>query len=232
MGIFTMVAGAISSVISFISGAAPSIGPSIAGFAKNAFSILANMQTKGLDIIKIISTSTSIIHNVADILGIKTEENTEILGAKAEQSDKSLEDFNNDTEEYIKYLKEEIELDKELIDNMTPEKKMGCNTIGMALETKAIEEKIGGIEIPPEFIATLTQIQFSGINISANELVGIIKVLKDSGITNLNDVTELLEGKGDSDRIKTGEALASALGEGAADKIISLQEAVRNYEED
>lgn len=226
------ISSAISAVGSFISGAASSIGTAISGFAKSAFDIMTKLHIPGLEIINIISIAANIIHAVVDFLGIKSEENPEVLGAKAEQSDKSLEDFDNDVEKYIKYLKEEVELDKEKFDKMTPEEKLGCKAIGMALETKAVEEKIGGIEISPECLATLTKIQSAGININAKELVDIVQVLKEEGVTNLNDVVELLDGKGSSDRMKTGEALTTALGDNATDRIIELQDAVRKFEED
>lgn len=233
MGLFSAIGSVISSVGSFISGAISSIGSAIGGFAKSAFSIIAKLPIPGLDIMNIVSIAAKIIHAVVDFLGIKSEEDPEILGAKAEQkNEKNLEDFDNDVEAYIKYLKEEVELDKERFDKMTPEEKMGCKAIGMALETKAVEEKIGGIEISPECLATLTKIQSAGINIDAKELVGIVQVLKEQGITNLNDVVEFLDGKGNSDRIKTGEALTTALGDGAITKILDLQDAVRKYEED
>ena len=233
MGLFSAIGSVISSVGSFISGAISSIGSAIGGFAKSAFSIIAKLPIPELDIIDILSIASKIIHAVVDFLGIKSEEDPEILGAKAEQkNEKNIEDFDNDVEAYIRYLKEEVELDKERFDKMTPEEKMGCKAIGMALETKAVEEKIGGIEISPECLATLTKIQSAGINIDAKELVGIVQAFKEQGITNLNDVVEFLDGKGSSDRIKTGEALATALGDGAITKILDLQDAVRKYEED
>ena len=225
------ISGIISTVGSFISSAASTIGSVISEFAKSAFGFIAKIPIFGLELANIISIAAKIIHEVVNFLGIKSEEDPEVLGAKAEQSDKSLEDFDNDVETYIQYLKEEVELDKERFDKMTPEEKMGCKAIGMALETKAVEEKIGGIEISPECLATLIKIQSAGINIDAKELVGIIQILKEQGITNMNDVVELLEGKGNSDRIKTGEALSIALGAEATIKILDLQDAVRKYEE-
>lgn len=225
------ISSAISAVGSFIGGAASTIGSAISGFAKSAFSIIAKLPIPGLEIINIVSIAAKIIHSVVEFLGIKSEEDPEVLGAKAEQSDKSLEDFDNDVEAYIKYLKEEVKLDKERFDNMTPEERMGCKAIGMSLETRAVEEKIGGIEISPECLATLTKIQTAGINIDAKELVGIVKILKEQGVTNMNDVVDFLDGKGDSDRIKTGEALSAALGDGSTSKILDLQDAVRKYED-
>ncbi|MEE1079196.1 MAG: hypothetical protein UIC64_09145 [Agathobacter sp.] len=226
------ISSAISAVGSFISSAASTIGTAVSGFAKSAFGIIAKLPIPGLELINVISIAAKIIHAVVEFLGIKSEEDPEVLGAKAEQSEKSLEDFDNDVEAYIKYLKEEVELDKERFEKMTPEERMGCKAIGMALETKAVEEKIGGIEISPECLATLTKIQSAGINIDAKELVGIVQALKEQGITNMNDVVEFLDGKGSSDRLKTGEAMTTALGDGAATKIMDLQDAVRKYEEE
>lgn len=226
------ISSAISAVGSFISSAASTIGTAVSGFAKSAFGIIAKLPIPGLELINVISIAAKIIHAVVEFLGIKSEEDPEVLGAKAEQSEKSLEDFDNDVEAYIKYLKEEVELDKERFEKMTQEERMGCKAIGMALETKAVEEKIGGIEISPECLATLTKIQSVGINIDAKELVGIVQALKEQGITNMNDVVEFLDGKGSSDRLKTGEAMTTALGDGAATKIMDLQDAVRKYEEE
>ena len=226
------ISSAISAVGSFISSAASTIGTAVSGFAKSAFGIIAKLPIPGLELINVISIAAKIIHAVVEFLGIKSEEDPEVLGAKAEQSEKSLEDFDNDVEAYIKYLKEEVELDKERFEKMTPEERMGCKAIGMALETKAVEEKIGGIEISPECLATLTKIQSAGINIDAKELVGIVQALKEQGITSMNDVVEFLDGKGSSDRLKTGEAMTTALGDGAATKIMDLQDAVRKYEEE
>lgn len=232
MGLFSGIGNFISTVGSFISSVASSIGSAVSGFAKSAVSIIAKLPIPGLDIVNILSAAAKIIHAVVDFLGIKSEEDPEILGAKATQSDKGLEDFDDDVEAYIKHLKDEVELDKEKFDKMTPEEKLGCKAIGMALETKAVEGKIGGIEISPECLATLIKIQSAGIHIDAKELVGIVQALKESGVTNLNDVVEFLDGKGSSDRIKTGEALAAALGDGATTKILDLLDAVRKYEED
>lgn len=228
-----ILGGIISGVCSFVSGVAGKlsgiIGGAISGFAEKAVKVIA--QIPNIDFGKIIPIVGDIIQGVAKILGIKTEEDPAILGAKVQQCDKDLEDFDNDVDSYIQYLREEVKLDKEKFDKMTEEEKLGCKVVGMSLETKAIEEKIGDIEISPECLAMLAKINNEGIRIEAKELVGIINVLKSEGITNLNDVVEFFEGKGESDRIKTGDALEKALGEGATDKIYEVQDAVRKYEE-
>lgn len=223
-----MLGAFIGSVVSFVGSVVSTVGVGICNLAKSVISV---MEKIGLQIDQVISCVAKIIHAVAECLGIQTEESPEVLGAKAAQSDKSLEDFDNNVEDYIKYLKEEVELDKEKFNNMNPEERLGCKAIGMALETKAVEEKIGGIKIPPESLGLLAKIQLAGVNIGAEELVNLVLALKEEGIVDMNDVVEYLEGKGDSDRLKTGQILRSILGENA-DKVYQWQDVVRKYEKE
>ena len=136
------IVGALSTAGTFIVSVASKIGPVAVKFAENFLSVVAKMPKIDLETFKIvIEVAGKIIGAVCNLLGINTEENPEILGAKAQQAEKSLDEFDNDTAAYIKYLKEEIKLDKEKFDKMTAEEKIGCKAIGLALETKAVEEK-------------------------------------------------------------------------------------------
>ena len=228
MGLLT---GIVSTVGGFIGGFASKIGAAVCGFAKGAINVLNKINIPGLDLNGLIGKVANIVQSVLDVLGINSEESPEILGAKAGQCEKNTTDFDS-TEEYIRYLKEEMKLDKEKFDKMTPEEKMGCKAVGIALETKAIEEKIDGVSISPECLGMLTKMQIGGINISGKDLVRIIQILKEEGITNLNDVVEYLEGSGESNRLKTGDALVIALGENGETKVNELKETIRKYEED
>lgn len=227
MSLFTMIAGAVSAVGTFIAKAAPIVGKVVTGFAEGAIKVLSKISPQAVEV------AAHIVHSVAEIVGVKTEEDPETLGAKAiqEENDKKMEDFDNNANEYISYLKNEVELDKEKFEKFSKEEMDGCRTIGMTLETKAIEEKIGGITVTPECLGVLAKLDKEGINIDAKELVSIIQALKEEGITNLNDVVDLLEGKGESDRIKTGRALNKALGENSDGKIDEMKDATRKYEE-
>ncbi len=226
MGLLSAIGNIVSTAVSFVSGAISSIGASIGGFAKTVLGIMEKLPFPGLQI------AAKFIHSVVNVLGIRSEDDPEVLGAKAVQSDKSIDDFDNNTEDYINYLRNEVELDKERFGKMTTEERRGCKAIGMTIETKAIEENIGGISISPECLATIAKIQNSGIKLDPDRLVNVVTSLKESGVTNLNDVVECLEGKGNSDRLKTSEALSNALGGNASNKILDLQDAVRKYEED
>lgn len=230
------VGTALSAAGAFLGGLASKIGPLITKFADNFLGVVAKIPEIDLDTIeKVIDTAGNIIHSVCGILGINSEENVEILGAKAEQAEKTLADFDNDTEAYIKYLKEEIELDKEEFDQMSEGEKMGCKAVGIALETKAVEEKIGGVKIPPECVVALAKIHMcSDLVLNAKELVDLINGMKEAGITDMNDIVELLEGKGNSDRVKTDQIVRSVLekmdiGNDIDEVVGDMKQAVRRF---
>lgn len=233
MGLFSALGTAISAVGSFIGGCASNIGAVIGGFAKGVVGVVSKIPGIGslITVAEVIGFIAKVIHAIADMLGIKSEDDPEVLGAKAEQAEKTIDDFDGDVEAYIRYLKEEIALDKEKFDQMTPEEKLGCKAVGLSLETKAVEKKLGDVEITPESLATLGKIYLvDGVEIDSKELLAVMKNLKEAGITNMNDVVEYLEGKGDSDRIKTGEALKEAIGERADDRINQIKDVIRSFE--
>lgn len=243
LGIFTSIGGAIGTALStagtWLAGAAVKVGPAITKFADGFLGVVAKIPGINIETIKnVIEIAGKIISSICELFGINSEDSAEILGAKAEAAEKTMVDFDNDTEAYIKYLKEEIELDQAKFDEMSVEQKMGCKAIGIALETKAIEERIGGVRITPEYIATLAKIHLGGnLNFSAQELVDIITGLKDAGITDMNEMTDYLEGRGISDRVKTGQALNSVLekidsGKNADEVVEDMKQAVRRFGEE
>lgn len=237
MGLIAMAIGAVGSLVSgvasFVGSAITTIGSTVCGAAKGFIGAVAKIGVETVGAIKeAVGFVGEMIHTIAEIvLDMKLEDTPEELGAKALQAEKSIDDFNGEAEAYIRYLKDEIELDRARFEKMTSEEKLGCEAIGITLETKAVEQKLGGVEIPEESLAELGKIHMAGIDIDAVKLLDIIKMLKESGITNMNDVVDYLEGKGDSDRIRTGEALKSAMGEGALERIYQIRDAVIRNEE-
>lgn len=227
MGFFSGIASAVGS---FIGGVASKIGSSIGGFAKGAFGLLSKIPIPGMGLFSKISAVANVISSVLGFLGVKSEKDPEILGAKADQCDKKLKDFDNDVEAYIKHLVENVKLDKEKYEKLSENDKLACKTVGMSLEVKAIEQKIGGILISPECMGVLLKLQAAGIKIDPKTIVEVVKALKEQGIINMNDVAEYLLGKGESDRMKTGVALANALGSDANNLLNKLQDAARKYE--
>ena len=233
MGFLEFAGGIASGIGSFISNSISKIGDAIGGVARKFVDIVARLPEINVGKIwKIFDSVSKVIHAVTEILGINSEDETEVLGAKVEQTEKTVDDFT-DAEEYINYLKKEVKLDQERFNKMTMEEKMGCKAVGLELETKAIEEKIGGLSISAECLATLAKINAAGgKEINAQQLLDVVKGLKAAGITDLNDVVDYFEGSGTSDRIKTGNALKEVMGEKAEERIDEIKECVRKYEED
>lgn len=228
----------ISAVSTFIGGAAVKVGSAISGVASGFISEVLRMPRMSIDVFKtVIDIASKIIHSICEILDTGSKDDAVTLGAKAEQAEKSISDFGNDVEKYVKYLNDEITLDKAKFEKMTDEQKMGCKAIGMALETKLVEEKLGGVKISPEYLSALTKIQMSSETFFSNKsILEVMKSLKEEGITDMNDVVDYLEGKGSSDRVKTGKIIKEALSkmdeiEDVDKAVEDMKQAVRNKEE-
>lgn len=222
IGMVTAVVGAVKTVASCagaIGGAISKLGTGIVNIAN---------KISGLDVGSFLSSIGKVIHGIAQFLGICSDEPEE-LGAKVQQCEKTVDDFDGDVEAYIKYLKEEVELDKEKFNQMKPEEKMACKAVGLSLEAKAIEKNLDGVEITPESLALLGKAEMKGVKIDPEELVKVVKSLKSVGITDLNDIVNYFEGKG-SNRMETGKALEGILGKGADDKINQWKDAARSFE--
>ncbi len=249
MGLFAAIGGAIvagvsavgtlvSGACSFVAGVAGKVGSVISGFARKAVEVVAGIpkiDANGVE--KAFDFAGKMISVTNECLGIKSEDEPEVLGAKTVEAEKRITDFDGDVEAYIKYLNKEIKLDEVKFNEMSQEEKLGCKAVGTALEIRAIEDKIGGIEIPPETIALLAKIMIknSDFGLSGEQIVGFIKGLKAAGITDFKDIVDLLEGKHQKGMLKTENALEKALGdmegiENPGEEIKKVKRMVREFE--
>ena len=93
---------------------------------------------------ELIKEVTSLISSVAELLGLKDEDDSsEEIGMKSEKADRKPEDFDS-REEYINYLRDDVELDKydrEKLSNENLKEKYSAK--GLDIEMGAINEKIG-----------------------------------------------------------------------------------------
>lgn len=162
---------------------------------------------------------SDIMGDVLNVLNIASDA-AAIIGFKVQQSEKNMDEFDS-VEAYIKYLNDEIKLDREKFDNLTEEEKVSYTVVGLAVETGAISEKLG-VKIPVEAVEMLTKLE--SIYVEASKLVDFISKLKDEGIDDFKEVYECINGEGDSDRVKTGNALVSVLDEleeGEGNKVLN-----------
>lgn len=187
---------------------APKLQESMKGFAERML-VLAEKYPSIAEFAQMIDKAADIMGDVLYALGINADP-ADVLGAKIAQSDKGIDDFDS-IEAYITYLKNEIELDKEKFEALSPEERIAYSITGMAVEAGAIGEKLG-VEIPADVVELVAKIADIGkVAMEAKEIVSIISMLKDEGIENLSDVCDCIKGNGDSDRLKTGETLLKVL---------------------
>ena len=227
-GIKTVGSFIVEGVKDFI----PKVGPFLSGVAEKIGVVFDKLKV-GIEKAATIlgNIITNFVSPILNVFGIKTPDNPDELGMKAEASDKSLEDFGGDTEAYIKYLQEEIKIDKERLNNLTPQEKIRYRTVSLGIEAKAAGDKLG-VNLPAEGIPVLQKIS-EGTNIvfTGEQLVSIIKNLKESN-TDLTDVIKYLEGSNSVSAIKVGDAVEKALSSANVDNvgktIIEMKKAQNN----
>ncbi len=197
MGFWSSVGSALSSAASSFCSAVSSVCSAIGGSFFNGAGGIGSIVTSIIgttipslgQILSAIETIGKIVSFIAELLGLKEEdETTEELGYKAHKSDKKPEDFET-TEEYVTYLREEVEVDQEEFENLSPEEKAMYAAMGVAIHIKAIEEKYD-IQAPGEFWRTVAD-----RNMSGEEVNQYIKSMKEEGITDMKDVSDYLNGK-------------------------------------
>lgn len=195
---FSSIGSGISSVCSAIGSAFSSVGSVVAGGAIALFSPFKKLEI-AITIIQIVG---AIVSSIAEMLGLKPEkEAPEELGAKAQEAEMKLEDFES-TEKYIEYLRNEVKLDKEKFENMSTTEKSMCTAVGISLYSKNIEEKTG-ITLSPEFLIKAGQ-----LDMNAKEVKAYMDSFKENGFTNMKYMGDFLTGKLDE---KTDLKVESAI---------------------
>ncbi len=189
----TFVDGA-SLVVDGLSGIAHMIGEGIKDICEKIGSegmlligsIALSILIPGFGIPEILSI-IQVVAKVAQMLNIGGNDSPEELGMKAEIADKKPDDFDS-TEDYIKYLNEEVKLEPDAVDKLTPEERAKYGLIGCALDIKAIQEKYH-VELSPDFLRDITVMKLSG-----EEVGSLVKELSDKGIEKAQEVTDYLRG--------------------------------------
>lgn len=228
MGFFAAIGSVVSSACSVVGGAISSIGSSIGRVASGIINTLGATIKNSGGILGCLGRVGNFFGGIlSNIFDFDMDKDPIDLGAKSMKSDKNLDDFSGDMKKYLKYLKEEVELDEEEIKKMDDSKKIGCAAIGTALETKALSEKIGDFEINPKSIYTIYKL-LNLNNISENTFVNLLKGMKEIGINSFDDITDYLEGKSSENNLKIYDELSKILEEDADEKIFELKKELRS----
>ena len=191
MGFWSGLGSMISSAVSVVAGAIGSIGSTLASNASNFLKVASPWLNTVIQVIEVVST----------LLGIlKSEDNIDELGAKAMEADKKPEDFDSNAE-YIDYLRNDIELDREKFENATDVEKTARQAVGASIVIKGIEEK-KGFDIP---VTTWVAMAKLGLGDKAEEIDKILETFKDG---KLEDFVDYTEGKLDpKEELKVGDSL-------------------------
>ena len=168
--------GSVGSFVSDVGSAISSIGGTLASNAGNFLKVASPLLSTVMKVIEVVSTFLSIL---------KPEDGVEELGAKAMDADKKPEDFDSNAE-YIDYLRNDIELDKEKFENATDVDKIARQAVGASIVIKGIEEN-KGFDIP---VTTWVAMAKLGLGDKAEEIDKILDTFKDGKLEDFVDYTE------------------------------------------
>lgn len=197
MGFLGAVAGAIGSAVGTVLSGASAICSALGGVVGALGSTFCTSLAAGItalgvgigDVLTVIMVVAKVISWIAEKLGLTTEEEQpEDLGMKAEQADKKPEDFDS-IEEYIKYLREEVEIDKEKMEKLSQEERAKYAAVGSAILVQGIEEKYK-MQLPAEFWCTVVDRKMDGEQIKC-----LIETFKENGMTDMKDLDDYLNNR-------------------------------------
>ncbi len=209
MGFFGLIGGFVSSVVSAVGSLCSSVGGALFSSVSSAVATIVGPIVGLPEVLLVINTVCAIVNAVAEALGIKKEEETpEEIGMKAEKADKKPEDFDS-VNEYIDYLRNEVEIDKEKLNNLSDEEKAKYSATGMGVYIEGIKEKYN-IEIPDSFWRTAAD-----RNMTGDEVKGCLDTFEGKNIS-VENMEKYLENKpveGKTDYAEVSDCIMSGLKE-------------------
>ena len=229
MGVFGSIGSAISSGLSAIGGAiggalsgicgalgsalgGTAIGTAIAAISTGISTIAASL---GIPVVAVVLAVVAVVCVLAVALGLKEEgkDDPDELAMKAEVADKKPEDFDS-TEEYIKYLQEEVELtdeEKKKLEEMSPEERAAYQIIGCAIYMQGISEKLGLNKDKPLDVAFMHDAE--SLKLSPKEIVACAKAVDAIGL-GTKDISDFLHENSTDTKtaIKINDAMVAAIG--------------------
>lgn len=196
MSFFAFIGAAISVVASVI-------GPALSAAATY---IAAKLPTV-LMACEVVGSISAIMINISRNLDIAPDdERPDELGAKVMQEDTRPIMPTETTQEYLDYLRNEVELDREKYEKMTTEQKVNCEIVGDTMLAKSIEEKTG-VGLPPEFLVAAGR-----INLDYKTVNELINSFSSNGINSLGDYQKYISNNmSEKDAVKVGSAVREAI---------------------
>ncbi|MGL4731723.1 MAG: hypothetical protein ACRCW0_09075 [Clostridium sp.] len=178
-GLGALAASAISTIGTAIS----TVGAAVVTGAK---ALIPELKT-AMVVIDVVCKVCSIVSEIAHKLGlVEQDEKIEEIGAKTLQEDTRGRLDGESASEYMEYLRNEVELDREKFEKMKDEDKIACSTLGTRLVADSIEEKLS-FELPSK---ALLAAGFA--NTDSQELKSIIDNFKKNNINSLDKFDKYL----------------------------------------
>lgn len=195
MSLLALIGAGLAAAASFVSSAVSVIGGAVASTAVSIMTKLPVVVEKALPVVRAIGT---IINAVSPFVGIQApdNENMEEIGAKAMQDGTRPRRPDETAQEYLDYLRNEVELNEEKYEKLTNDQKLGCATVGIALRAEEMSD-FTGVQISPEFLvmAQKSKMQYEQIS-------KMIEVFKNNGETTLDDVPKYLDNTLDESKVE------------------------------
>ncbi len=142
-------------------------------------------------IIQVVKAVCTVISVLAEIYTEKPkEEKSEEIGMKAELAEKRPEDFDS-INNYLKYLRQEIEPVSGKLDNLSEEEKQKYQLVGLGLYIKNIEEQQGML-LPPDFIRVVPKLKEQGYE--AADIANLMQSMKNNGVTDMKQYVDFMKG--------------------------------------
>lgn len=198
---FGFLLGIVSAAVSVISSIAATVGPAIATVAKTIVSLAPTLQ-------KVIIFG-NVVSDIAKILGVLgPEENAEDIGAKAMQEGTRPREINESAQDYLDYLRNEVELDREKQAKMDEKDRMACIAAGSALVLATTAEK-NDVELTPTYIANASKSRL----MSADNILKMAYKFKDNNIE-INKFNEYFDNNlSGNELLKTHETIKTVVKE-------------------
>ena len=176
--------GLISCVGEFLSTAIPAVGDWIANATRTLISKLPEVFEFAANAMNFISSVTSKISERLDIA--PANEKLYELGAKAMQEEARPKIDTETTQEYLDYLRKDVDFDENKFSKMPETEKLACEALGTTLVAKSVEEKTG-VEIPPEFLYTIYKSK-----IGYERAEKFIHAFSDNGIKSMGEFSKYI----------------------------------------
>ncbi|MEG2364071.1 MAG: hypothetical protein RR942_08800 [Romboutsia sp.] len=224
-GLCTLGATAINTIGTAIS----TVGAAVVVGAK---ALIPALKTVGA-VIDIVCKVCSIVLEIAHKLGlVEQDEKIEEIGAKTLQEDTRGRLDGESASEYMEYLRNEVELDREKFEKMKDEDKVACSALGTRLVADSIEEKLS-FELPSKAILAAG---FADIN--SQELKSIIDNFKKNDIKSLDIFDKYLSKDLNlSENIKIDKIIVGSIkecnenlsDEGSVEKVLDMKKDYKSY---